>query len=72
LFFEFLQSGSDALAQDHGRIKKKPPTPAEVKRTGPSAHFRKVLPGGTTPGRPADLIVWIQITFNFLLGLNSH
>jgi hypothetical protein len=25
-------SGFDALAQDHGRIKKKPPTPAETER----------------------------------------
>jgi hypothetical protein len=25
-------SGLNALAQDHGRIKKKPPTPAETER----------------------------------------
>jgi len=25
-------SGFDALAQDHGRIKKKPPTPADAER----------------------------------------
>jgi hypothetical protein len=34
LLFSFVAivSGSNAFAEDHGRIKRKPPTPAEVAR----------------------------------------